>query len=58
MLFFFVAAKLAAGKSGLDIIFALDVSASIGAASLEIAKNFIKLLVKTFGVSPHAHGGK
>ena len=45
------------GKSGLDIIFALDVSSSIGKKSLETAKDFIKLLVKTFGVSKHADGG-
>lgn len=53
-----VQSKLAVGKSGLDIIFALDVSSSIGDKSLETAKDFIKLLVKTFGVSPHADGGK
>ena len=51
-------AKLAVGKSGLDIIFALDVSASIGAKSLDTAKDFIKLLVKEFGVSPRKDGGK
>ena len=52
-----ILAKLAVGKSGLDIIFALDVSSSIGKKSLETAKDFIKLLVKTFGVSKHADGG-
>lgn len=53
-----VQSKLAVGKSGLDIIFALDVSSSIGEKSLETAKSFIKLLVKTFGVSSRADGGK
>lgn len=53
-----VQTKLAVGKSGLDIIFALDVSSSIGDNSLKIAKDFIKLLVKTFGVSPNKDGGK
>ena len=50
-------AKLAVGKSGLDIIFALDVSSSIGKKSLETAKKFIKLLVKTFGISSQKDGG-
>lgn len=53
-----VQSKLAVGKSGLDIVLALDISSSIGEKSLNIAKDFMKLLVNRFNVSAHADGGK
>lgn len=52
-----VQSKLAVGKSGLDIVLALDISSSIGEKSLNIAKDFIKLLVNRFNVSSHSDGG-
>ena len=36
---------------------ALDISSSIGEKSLNIAKDFIKLLVNRFNVSSHSDGG-
>ncbi|XP_052222794.1 complement C2-like isoform X2 [Dreissena polymorpha] len=49
--------RLSVGKRGLDVIVILDTSASIGHVSLELAKNFTKIIVKIFGVSASADGG-
>ncbi|KAH3796117.1 complement C2-like [Dreissena polymorpha] len=50
-------ARLSVGKRGLDVVILMDTSASIGPVSLELAKNFTKVIVKIFGVSASADGG-
>lgn len=46
------------GKGGLDIIFAVDISASVGDKSLQYAKTFMERIVNNVGVSPDPDGGK
>ncbi|WAR30368.1 CO2-like protein [Mya arenaria] len=50
--------RLSIGKRGLDIIIAVDTSSSIGTESLKIAKRFMEVLVKIFGVSSNKAGGQ
>ena len=52
-----VSEKLSVGKSGLDIVFAVDVSSSIGPISLNNAKRFIKIICDKFGISEDPTGG-
>ena len=53
-----LSAKLSAGKSGLDLVFAIDTSASIGQQSLENGKKFVQVICKKFGISNDSTGGK
>jgi len=48
--------RLSVGRKGLDVIFVVDVSSSIGPESIEVAKQFMKMLVDMFGVSCNKHG--
>jgi len=48
--------RLSVGREGLDVIFVVDVSSSIGPESLEVAKRFMKMLVEMFGVSCNKYG--
>ncbi|XP_052221812.1 uncharacterized protein LOC127838236 [Dreissena polymorpha] len=50
-------ARLSVGKKGLDVIFLMDTSSSFGPASLELAKEFTKMIVNIYGVSASADGG-
>ncbi|XP_052222456.1 collagen alpha-3(VI) chain-like isoform X2 [Dreissena polymorpha] len=49
--------QLTVGEKGLDVIILMDTSASIDPVSLELAKQFTKIIVKNFGVSARADGG-
>nr|QEX93858.1 complement factor B [Sinonovacula constricta] len=48
--------KLSPGKSGLEIFFVLDTSASVGLENLNLAKMFIVSIVKEFGVAYYTNG--
>ncbi|XP_052787836.1 complement C2-like isoform X1 [Mya arenaria] len=50
--------SLSVDNRGLDIIFAVDTSSSIGSESLDFAKRFMSILVQKYGVSADREGGK